>query len=315
MSSLTTHKWERPSLRGFFNRRRLLFFLAIAALACGGWYYYQTFTTVSYEVLVFNQVTGPTISPVPTSANPGTNCRAANTSCAIQNVGTGSHLLTYCITGGTVATFAIELEGSNDTASPPGNWIQVSNQDTSLIGTAGCGVLEAAGYFQYLRANLITLTGTNPVITAWYTGVGNAIPGGGLINGQKASQPITQIPALAFENTALTASAVNITTGVAATLYYVGAYNPNASPVYVVITGGPTPLSFGVGANASRDIPLAPGTASTGTVSIGCATSPGGSGNPGTGCVVTVLYKPFQTINTQITSSGTVSASKGQIGN
>jgi hypothetical protein len=306
---------NRPGLSDFFKRRMLLLFVGLAALVSGGWYYYQTFTTVSYEVLVFNQVTGPTISPVPTSSNPGTSCKTTNTSCAIQNVGTGAHLASYCITGGTVATFLIELEGSNDNSSPPGNWVQISNQDTSLTGTAGCGVLEAAGYFQWLRLNLITLTGTSPKITAWYSGVANAIPGGGIILGQKASQPITQVPALAFTNTALTSTPVNIGSS-QATLFSVNVYNPNATVSFILIAGMPQTITLEIGANASRDIPLGPGVASSNatTPTIECSTALNGSGNPGTGCVVTVLYKPFQTINTQISNGGTVNSTKNSIG-
>lgn len=283
-------------------------------------FYYQTFTTSSYEALIFNQVTGVTISPVPTSANPGTNCRAANTACSIQNVGAGEHLVTYCITGGTVNAIAIELEGSNDIGNPPTNWMQISNQDTTLTGTAGCGVLEAAGYFQYLRINLSNFNGVNPVLTAWYAGVGTAIPGGGLVAGNKTSQPVTTVPAFAFSQTALQTTPSTVCT-TACTIFSADVYNPNASPVFFLIThvqqssgGAIGTVVFGIPANAGRNIPFGPGLSAGlgGSSVITCATNVNGSGDPAVGCVETIEIKPFQAINAQVNSAGTPISIKTQ---
>ncbi len=283
----------------------------LLALVAGALAMYQSTVSLSYETLVFNQVTAPTISPVPTSSSPGTNCRAANTACAIQNTGMGAHWLKYCIVGGTVNSFAMELEGSDDNVS----WMQASNQDTSLTGTSGCGVLEAAGYFQYLRANLMTFSGVSPVLTAWYSGIGTAIPGGGIILGNKTSQPVTFVPDSTYVNTSLKSTPDNLaSTPVSIDAIIVG--NPNAAVSYIRITSTtPANAVYPVAANSVTTLSITRGVQTTGASTIGCATAPSGAGDPGAGCVVTVHYKPFTTVNTQINAAGAVQKSGPQIGN
>jgi len=297
----------------------VLSLLAIVGTCCA--FYYQTFTTASYETVVFNAVTGPTISPVPTSANPGTNCRAANTSCSIQNTGMGSHELSYCIVGGNVTAFALELEGSNDLASPPGNWIQISNQDTSLSGTAGCGVLEGGGYYQYLRANLITFSGTgSPKLTAWYSGIGNAIPGGGLNVGLKASQPVTFVPDTTYENNAVSTTPQTVISS-AASIDTVTVGNANAGNVFLTIggivtpSGGVSTAEYMIPASSSIVVPISRGFQVTSTgATVACSTAVNGSGAPATGCLVTIHLKPFVTVNSQVSNAGTVNGTAKQIG-
>ena len=115
----------------------------------------------------------------------------------------------------------------------------------------------------------------------------------------------------------LSSTPVNIGSG-NATLFLVSVYNPNASPVFITIAGSVfTNLEWEIPANSARDISLGPGVAANnggGSPNIECSTALNGTGAPTTGCVVMVLYKPFQTTNTQIAPNGTVSGFRGDIG-
>lgn len=264
---------------------------------------YQS-STVSYEIMVLNQVTGPIVSPT----TPGTTCSTANTACPITNFNLGAHELSYCIVGGTVSTLAIELEASNDNV----NWFQISNQATGPTGTQGCGNLEAGGYYTYLRANVLALTGTAPKITAWYSGMATAIPGGGLIAGNKTSQPVTFLPDQTFTNTNLKSSSATIGPGGTMVIDSVTAGNPNASFSYVQIAsltsnGGFTTGVYAIPANQTITIPIARGIQAglSTTPTVACSTLAAGQADPGTGCVVTIHYRPYVTVNTQVNNSGT----------
>lgn len=270
----------------------------------------------SYETMVLNQVTGPIIS----SATGALTCATANTACSIGNLGMGTHWLKFCIISGTVNNLQIELEGSDDKL----NWMQISNQATTPTGTAGCAILEAAGYFQFLRVNVITLNGVSPVISAWYSGLGAAIPGAGMVAGNKTSQPVTLVPASNFSFTALKSANVQVIASTTTSIFAVSVYNPNGSPVFVWLLGmldstncgGSGNVIYGVAANATRDIPLMPGSQSCSSgPSILCSTSATAQLDPATGCVVSVLYKPFVTVNTQINQAGTVTRTTPQNSN
>lgn len=295
--------------------KRLLFFVVGASAALLGAWYYQITTQLSYATQVFNQVTAATVSPVPTPSNPGgTNC-AVGTACPIQDSGSGAHWFKVCIVGGNVTNSVFEGEGSDDQV----NWMQITNQAT-LIGSTGCAILEGAGYFRWLRLNLITFTGSGtPKVSAWYSGIGTAISGGGIIAGNKPSVPVTFVPDLSFFNGALKSTFANIASG-GMSIDFIECGNPNASIVYCQLTGlsgASLTVAYMVPANQSTIVPVGRGI-QAGVVSaanIACSTSPTLSTDPGTGCVVTVHYKPFITVNTNVNSGGSSVASGSQPGN
>ena len=259
--------------------------------------------TGSYYTQVFNNVTGPTISPTA-----GFACTGPNTSCSIQNYGMGSHWVKYCITGGTVNSISIELEGSDDQA----NWMAITVNATTPTGTAGCGVLEGAGYWQWLRVNLITFSGSgSPKLSAWYTGIGSSIPGGGIVAGFKTSQPVNLLSGTNFSTSTLVHTTQTISSS-AGVIYEISASNPNGSAVYVNLSGltGPTTTAqYQVSANGSRDVPLLPGLGFSANATVACSTAINGSGDPATPCIVNINLKNSSVVNSQITSGGTVNGS------
>jgi len=283
----------------------------------------QQLPTLSYEVQVFNQVTGPTISPIPTVPSPGNVCNTPNSTCAIQNTGMGSHVVTFCLVSGTVANIALWLEGSNDgtvTAGvpTPANWQQITQQAVTLNG---CGSLQGGGYFQWLRLHLATFNGTAPVLNAWYSGIGTALPGGGLLSFNQPSAPVTFNPSIAFTFTNLLSTPQTVAS-TALAVYSLNATNPNNVPVFVKLTccvGGACvnsggPVLVAVPANDSRSPQFgAPGYACPAPSStISCSTSATSAIDPASACAVNVIGKMFNSINTQIQFNGTVSASQLQ---
>ncbi|HKW76183.1 MAG TPA: hypothetical protein VJN64_11715 [Terriglobales bacterium] len=228
---------------------------------------------------------------------------------AIANVGQSSHWLTYCVSGGTASTVFIQLEASFDGT----NWFAItepSNPTSSPGGPfQGCQILEASGYFPQLRANLAAWNG--PTLNIWYSATQTAISSDGLGRSGKASQPVTFVPAVTISNTALKSTPAALAGG-SASIYEVSIFNPNAATVYVVITpvvntsSGTTSAVYGVAAGASRDIDIPNGfQTGSGNSTFACATSPAGTGDPTTGCVVTIHLKGFGSV-TSGTAQSTV---------
>jgi hypothetical protein len=89
----------------------------------------------------------------------------------IPNMGTSSHWLTYCNNNANTGSIRIQLEGSQDNVT----WFPISHVGTN--NAQGCFVLQAAGYFPKLRANLVVLIGVGASIDAFYTGAAGPIPG------------------------------------------------------------------------------------------------------------------------------------------
>jgi hypothetical protein len=220
----------------------------------------------------------------------------------------GSHWVKYCITGGTVTGLSIELEGSDDRS----NWMAITINATTPTGTAGCGVLEGAGYWQWLRVNLITFTGSgSPKISAWYTGIASAIPGGGIVAGFKSSQPVNSVSGTNFSTSSLVHTTQTISAN-AGVIYEVSASNPNASAVYVNLAGlvGPTSTAqFQISANGSRDVPMLPGIGFNANATVACSTAINGTGDPATPCIVNIDMKNASVVNSQVTNGGVVNGS------
>jgi hypothetical protein len=306
--------------------KKLLFLILLSAICCRA----QQFPTLSYETVVFNQVTGPSISPIPTNAAPANVCNTANSICAIQNTGMGSHNVQFCIISGSVTAIDIWLEGSNDTTvtagvPTPGNWSQISNEATVPIGAAGCGTLNAAGYFQWLRLHLATLSGTSPVLTAYYSGIGTALPPGGLFIANAISQPITFVPSTYTTLTGVKSTPVALSSGSIA-IYAAHLTNPNAAAVFIQLNccqgpevcvptqGNPV---WEVPANDSRNFDFGtPGQQCLGHSTVSCSTTaPPTATDPASGCFVNFVNKAFALVRTQINAAGSTLSQQSQAPN
>lgn len=102
---------------------------------------------------------------------------APTTSSVIADIGQASHVLTYCIAGGTATSIGIQLEASIDGTT----FFAISNLG---VGLSGCQALTAGGWFPNLRVNLVTFTaGGGITLTATYTGIaGPGVAGGGSVS-------------------------------------------------------------------------------------------------------------------------------------
>lgn len=278
--------------------------------------------TPAYETVVFNQVIAASISPIPTNANPGKICNTANSICAIQNTGNAYHLVTFCIVGGTNVTYDILLEGSNDNAVPPNNWMQITEEGSTVAVSSGCGTLEGGGYFKWLRLHLVSLGGTSPVFTAWYSGVGTAQPGAGLILLNKTSQPITFVPSTYTTLTGVKSTAVPLSSG-SISVYAAHLTNPNTVPVFFQLNCcvGPEVCSptqgdpvYEVPANDSRNFDFGtPGQQCLGHSTLTCSTGvPPTLTDPSVGCFANFVNKPFATVRTQINNAGSTLSQQSQ---
>lgn len=94
---------------------------------------------------------------------------AGASSVTIPNIGATSHWLTYCVSGGPTS-LQIQLQGSLDGV----NFIAISHIGSQL---SGCSVLQGAGYWPLLQANILTVAGGSPSINAWYSGSDAPIAG------------------------------------------------------------------------------------------------------------------------------------------
>jgi hypothetical protein len=107
--------------------------------------------------------------------------RQGVTGSILPNVGQAAHWLKYCVTN--VTGIQIQLEESDDGTT---NWLPISEIGTS---TSGCSILEAGGYFQNVRANILKLTGGGASVAAFYTASTSPITTGGGAKATKFTQP------------------------------------------------------------------------------------------------------------------------------
>jgi hypothetical protein len=262
--------------------------------------------TYSQQVIVNAVTLGAThVTPV-TGTSPTGN---GGSLVAIGNSGQSSHWLMYCVTAGTLT---LQLEGSGDSNT----WTQISEQ--GQLTAAGCGVLEAAGYYNYIRVNILAMNASAGVANAWYSATGNAIPGSGITAGGKTPQPVTFNPSFSFANTNLKSTGQNIGASVTS-VFSLNAYNPNASPVFVVLTPAlvspvsSTTLVYGIPASGSRDIVFPKGIEMTGNSTVACATSVTGVGDPATGCVVSLSLTPLGSVASSVSNLGVATATSATV--
>ncbi|HZU30678.1 MAG TPA: hypothetical protein VFB79_06155 [Candidatus Angelobacter sp.] len=237
-----------------------------------------------------------TLSSHPFTNVTGTGAQTA----AVANIGQSSHWLTLCVTGGTVSALSLQLEASFDGT----NWFAITEQANPTASGAftGCQVLEASGYFPQLRVDLLSFNSAGGgVLNVWYSATQTAISSDGLLRSGKSSQPVTFVPNVTFTSTALKSTPASLSTS-ASSIYSISIFNPNASTVFVVVTpvttqsGSTTTAVYGVAAGASRDISIPNGMQAAASSTVACATSAAGTGDPTTGCVVTMNLKGFSAV-------------------
>lgn len=257
--------------------------------------------TVTFSVRVFNAVT------------------SAQASASVQNNNQAAHWLNYC-TNGSATGISIELEASFDNST----YFAISPAATDT----GCGVVEAGGYFPYVRANLITLTGAGANVTAYYSGSSSPIASGGASQRNKTPQITTIFPATMTASNAInTGTVIDFSVSpysTVITLYRVSVYNPNASDVFLQIwsgTGATGTLYYiaRIPASDSRDFSFEPagvGNCAPGaglgcqpglvmSPSIACSSSYNTKANPATACQVSAIYRPLPGTNVSV-QGGTI---------
>jgi hypothetical protein len=154
--------------------------------------------------------------------------------------------------------------------------------------------------------------GGSGTYSVFYSGSAGPIPASGAARGNKSPQPVIMAAGNNFTNTALKSTAASIDTNPSA-LLNIDAYNPNATLVYVVVTGaqGTSPAVYPIPAGPlARNIPLSPGINLNANSTVACSTNPNGTGDPGTGCVVTLAFRDFPSQNTNVTPLGVVSGTQ-----
>lgn len=98
-----------------------------------------------------------------------TNKTTTGVSAEVPDIGQSSHWLLYC-RGGAAGTVTLQIEGSNDGT----NYAPISDVATPTVN--GCLVLEAAGYFPHVHANITSNTG-GTTMNAWYSSSGGPVAG------------------------------------------------------------------------------------------------------------------------------------------
>lgn len=126
-----------------------------------------------HSPLLFGQVVG-VVTPATFNQTVLNAVSAPQASATIRQLGQSVHYLVY-FTGGTVTSLSIQLEGSSDGV----NWLRISETATNTVS----GGVYANIYLPLIRANLTALSGTNPTVTAFYSGTSvTAGPPAGIFN-------------------------------------------------------------------------------------------------------------------------------------
>lgn len=226
------------------------------------------------------------------------NATAPGVSQVSSNIGQSSHWLTYC-TNSSATAVNIWLEGSEDAST----WFQISGAGTAVNG---CYVLQASGYFNYIRANLQTLSGTGATLTAYYTASVYPTATGGIVNAGVAPSPVTMVPNSTYINNSLSSSLASIS-ATNAIVTGVTAYNPNSVEVFVLLEDNSQSLiERPLAPGASTDFYSSAGVYFPDNVGALCTTSLSVLSAPTTPCVLNVMYKPGSSLANQTDSGGTV---------
>lgn len=91
------------------------------------------------------------------------NATSIGPSVIFKNIGQSAHYLTFCLVHGS-GNAQVDLEQSFDGVN---NWAPMT---TGIIASSsGCSTIQAGGYFQNVRANILSFIGSGgPRISAWY---------------------------------------------------------------------------------------------------------------------------------------------------
>jgi hypothetical protein len=259
-------------------------------------------------ILCCTGFTQSNVGPVTYSATAFTNQTTAAPTLPFRNLGLSAHWLNYCVTG-TVSAFSMDIEGSNDNIS----WFGISPLATN---TSGCGLLEAGGYYNYVRANIITLTGASPVVNGSYSGTSAPTATGGITQIFKTPAPVTYPPATYGvcypDNTTVCVPfrdpTTNTTVATGAVIYGMTITNTAGTPCTVTMAdstnvgGGETWWIRPVPANTVLDIPLP-------TIGLQLKLQPTFITGLATGqstCWVTLFYKGTSNLTAKAGNGGTV---------
>lgn len=225
----------------------------------------------------------------------------------VRNVGQASHWLYYCADA-TVTGIEMHLEASGTST---GTRFDIAQPATTLP----CGVLEAGGYYPYVRARYANGTGTGNV-TAFYSSSTAAIATNGLAQISKTPVVTTFSPALIMSDITVdaTSGAHAIPTGAGGVV--LGGYveNPNGTAIYFSISNlkgtGCCTGEFARMIPANSAIAYsypAQGILAINTPVLRCSATFGGFTDPVSNCRVTFYYKTTITVFGK-TSSGGASA-------
>ncbi|MCU1284486.1 MAG: hypothetical protein JWO13_836 [Acidobacteriales bacterium] len=230
-----------------------------------------------------------------------TNQATAAPTLAFRNISQSSHWLTYCPNANTTA-LAIELEASQDNTT----WYAITAQ--GVIPGPGCTTLQAGGYYPYVRANLISISGASAAVSAYYGASIFPIAAGGVGSLGLSSVPVTYV-GTATGGVGIACTQASIFSG-PLVLYNLIVDNPSNATIYVLIAdsgNGKTIAQFSVPTDKFQQIQLpAIGVQVTGDIIAEACTTRGHSGVPSAAPYLAVQYKVNPLISSQVSNAGTV---------
>ena len=225
---------------------------------------------------------------------------SAAASDVFRNIGQSSSWVYYCLSG-TSPSAEVEIEASNDGAT----WVAIS-QISNGTGD-GCAVVTAGGYFNDIRVNVLTLSGT---MSATYSASIYPIAMSGVSRLGTAANPVSQVASVPLLSGSVAALPVSIPVAAATdnvTISGFSAYNPNTSVVYVqyLNSSGTEQFFFPVQPSTAWNQNFTSALLIQGEGGeLACSTSPTSLVAPATGCPISTFYHDIPNVNTSITTGG-----------
>ena len=258
----------------------------------------QTYTT-TYHIGIYSAQT--------TAAPSGGLKQGGGFFTFIQDVGQCTHFLKYSGTNTTGLT--IELEATNDPINGP--WQQISNVGTSAVS----GIITATGWYQFVRANLLTISGAGASVTAdYYASTQCSGAFGGLTGGFTPSQPVTFVATTGTYGSAVNVSSpINFLTN-PPVIFAGNVSNPNGSTSYVAIGPSVGLATFvqAIPANAVGQQLYFPviGQQFNSGDHIFCTSSLSVPADPGSACVIGYSFKGGILVNGKVNVNGVQQGSR-----
>ena len=227
------------------------------------------------------------------------NTASSATSGQIRNVNQTTHWLIYCTNALQSAPITVQLQGSFD----GGNYV-IFSRIATLPVTQSCDILQASGYYPYVTATYNGLAGAGATISMWYSGtVGPTALATNAGQGAPSSL-ITTIQPVPFQaSLSLKSAATSLLTTGPVALYSGYVINPNATPVYLGISGQNSATAISdpkiflvvyVPANSAAALPLPAFGFTLGSFSTlyaYCSTALGSLADPATNCFMNAQFK------------------------